>query len=124
VKNLFAGRQEDIRRRMEIVQRAKTIGRCAVSVAYPTESGQRLRQVCSQAADELLGVEGVDAAFILFAEEGHIHISARSLGARNVQVIMEKLGGGGHQTMAAAQLPASQYTMEDAVNALMEAVGE
>jgi len=117
-KNLFAGRQEDIGRKMEIVQRAQLIGRCAVSVAPPGS----LRQVCSQAADELLGVEGVDAAFILFADGGTIHISARSMGARNVQVIMEKLGGGGHQTMAAAQLPAAQYTMEGAVNALMEAV--
>jgi len=123
VKNLFAGGQEDLKRKMEIVMRAKVIGRSAVSiVAAPPERGchsaQCLRRVSSQAADELLGLEGVDAAFILFAEEGQIHISARSMGLRNVQVIMEKLGGGGHQTMAAAQL--EEYSMEDAVKALME----
>jgi len=122
VKNLFAGGQEDIRRKMEIVLRAKMIGRCAVSIARPSEPAQCLRRVCAQAADELLGVEGVDAAFILFADGGQIHISARSMGARNVQVIMEKLGGGGHHTMAAAQLEG--YTMEDAARALVDAIGE
>ena len=123
-KNLFAGGQDDVRRKMEIVLRAKMIGRCAVSIAPQAQGAQCLRRVCSQAADELLGVEGVDAAFILFAEEGYIHISARSMGLRNVQVLMEKLGGGGHQTMAAAQLPMEEYTMEDAVKALVGVLGE
>lgn len=120
VKSLFAGGQEDIRRKMEIVLRAKVIDRCAVSIAKPSEQIDNLRMICSQAADELLNVEGVDAAFILFAEDAKIWISARSLGARNVQVVMEKLGGGGHQTMAAAQLPQAQYTMEDAVRLLID----
>ncbi|MDR2686485.1 MAG: DHH family phosphoesterase [Oscillospiraceae bacterium] len=128
-KGLFAGGQDDLRRKMEIVLRAKVIGRCAVSVVPPERAGiaqgaQRLRRVCSQAADELLGVEGVDAAFILFAEEGQIQISARSMGLRNVQVIMEKLGGGGHQTMAAAQLPMEEYSMEDAVKALVQVLDD
>ncbi|MCL2300386.1 MAG: DHH family phosphoesterase [Firmicutes bacterium] len=123
VKGLFAGSREDIKRKMDIVLRAQMVGRCAVGVAPPPPvPGQCQRLVCSQAADELLGVEGVDAAFILFAEEGRIYISARSMGARNVQVVMEKLGGGGHQTMAAAQLEGC--TMEDAVKALTEAIGE
>ena len=120
VKNLFAGGQDDVRRKMEIVLRAKMIGRCAVSIARPSEPAQCLRRVCSQAADELLGLGGVDAAFVLFAQDGMIHISARSLGERNVQVIMEQMGGGGHQTMAAAQLPSPPYTMEDAVRTLAE----
>lgn len=120
VRGLFAGGQDDIRRKMDIVLRAKMIGRSAVSIARPAENGESLRLACSQAADELLNVEGVDAAFILFAEGGKIWISARSLGARNVQVIMEKLGGGGHQTMAAAQLAQDKYTMEDAVRLLMD----
>ena len=120
VRGLFVGGQEDVRRKMEIVLRAKMIGNCAVSAARPARDGICQRMVCSQAADELLNVEGVEAAFILFAEEGKIHISARSLGARNVQVVMEKLGGGGHQTMAAAQLPMEEYSMEDAAKKLIE----
>jgi len=123
VRRLFAGEQGDIKRRIEIVARAKLIGGCAVSIARPASHGEDQRLVCSQAADELLNLEGAEAAFVLFEQDGMIHISARSLGERNVQVTMEKLGGGGHQTMAAAQLPASRYTMEAALKSLMEAMG-
>ena len=58
----------------------------------------------SQAADELLNISGVDASFVVFRMGNTTCISARSLGAVNVQIIMEYLGGGGHQTMAATQL--------------------
>ena len=59
--------------------------------------------IASQAADELLGVENVDASFVLYPGQDQACVSARSLGKVNVQVIMERLGGGGHQIMAAAQ---------------------
>ena len=52
----------------------------------------------------MLNLKGVDASFVLFEDNSQINISARSYGNVNVQIIMEKLGGGGHQTMAAAQL--------------------
>ena len=52
----------------------------------------------------MLNLKGVDASFVLFEDNNQINISARSYGNVNVQIIMEKLGGGGHQTMAAAQL--------------------
>ena len=64
-----------------------------------------IRVIAPQAADELLGIAGVDASFVLFEQNGAINVNARSLGSMNVQVIMEKLGGGGHQTMAGAQVP-------------------
>ena len=54
--------------------------------------------------DELLNISNVDASFVLFEYNNAVNISARSLDNINVQVIMEKLGGGGHQTMAATQL--------------------
>ena len=63
-----------------------------------------IRVVCAQAADELLSVSGVDASFVIFKTDDIINISARSMGKVNVQLIMEALGGGGHQTMAAVQL--------------------
>ncbi|MDR1464002.1 MAG: DHH family phosphoesterase [Oscillospiraceae bacterium] len=116
VRKLFAGGQEDYRRRMEIVSGAEIAGRCAVSAVRGegAEDPNRLRLLCSQAADELLNLEGVDAAFVLFEDGGQIHVSARSLGAVNVQVLMERLGGGGHQTMAAAQLDGAQETLDSA----------
>ncbi|GHU60148.1 phosphoesterase [Clostridia bacterium] len=60
--------------------------------------------IAAQAADELLNVSGVEASFIVFPTETTTNISARSLGSVNVQLILEKLGGGGHNTMAGAQL--------------------
>ena len=62
------------------------------------------RTIAAQAADELLNVSGVQASFVLFPEEDETIISARSLGQINVQIILEKLGGGGHLNMAGAQI--------------------
>ena len=60
--------------------------------------------VAPQAADELLGVSDVNASFVIARTAGdEIALSCRSLGAINVQLIAEALGGGGHQTMAGAQ---------------------
>ena len=58
----------------------------------------------AQAANDLLTIQNVEASFVAVQVGSGVNISARSLGAVNVQVIMESLGGGGHQTMAAAQL--------------------
>ena len=63
-----------------------------------------MRVVAPQAADELLSISGVKASFVLYATGGTVNILARSMGAFNVQVIMEKMGGGGHHTMAGAQI--------------------
>jgi len=125
VQRLFAGEHEAVKRRMEIISRAKIIKRCAVSIArFAPDEALDQRLVCAQAADEMLNLEQVDAAFVLHENGGNIHISARSLGERNVQLVMESLGGGGHQTMAAAQLPRAQYRMEDAVRLLAKALDE
>ena len=68
----------------------------------------------------MLGISGVNASFVIYSLEKEIAISARSLGAINVQVIMETLGGGGHLTMAAAQLKG--VTIEEAETQLMNAI--
>lgn len=60
--------------------------------------------MCAQAADELLDIKGIEAAFVLLKRDKVIYISARSLDEINVQIIMEKLGGGGHITIAGAQM--------------------
>ncbi|WP_174734666.1 DHH family phosphoesterase [Mesobacillus harenae] len=77
----------------------------------------------AQAADTLLTMDGVTASFVISKRsEDEIGISARSLGEVNVQVIMEKLGGGGHLTNAAAQL--TEATTEEAENMLKDAIDE
>ena len=52
----------------------------------------------------MLGISGVLASFVMYEYNSTVNISARSMGAVNVQVVMESLGGGGHHTMAATQL--------------------
>ena len=59
----------------------------------------------AQAADELLTLRGVRASFVLFKHDTGVNLSARSLGEINVQLIMEKLGGGGNSTTAGGQIP-------------------
>ena len=81
-----------------------------------------MRIIASQVANELLNVAGVKASYVLFEEDGQINISARSLGEKNVQVVMERLGGGGHLTMAATQIKGIK--MGDAVVKLEEAIDE
>ena len=102
VKGLFANDFECIRHRSQLVSSTEIYNRCAIAADDSGSADSRVS--AAQAADEMLGIEGVDASFVIFrTPDGGVSISARSLGVMNVQIIMEKLGGGGHQTMAAAQ---------------------
>jgi c-di-AMP phosphodiesterase-like protein len=103
VKTLFSNTISMYSTRAQIVAHAELFRNNAISAVKMQTPDTRV--LASQAADELLGIQGVDAAFVLYLEENSVGISARSMGNINVQLIMEQLGGGGHQTMAAAQLP-------------------
>ena len=120
VKQFFANSFDNYKQKNAIVSTAVTYKDSAVAIA--TEQSNDIRIIASQVANELLNVAGVKASYVLFEENGQINISARSLGERNVQVIMERLGGGGHLSMAATQL--SGITMGDAVVRLEEAINE
>ena len=65
------------------------------------------RVIAAQAADELINIHGITASFVLFPSKGKVMISARSLGDANVQVILERLGGGGNPATAGAQIPST-----------------
>ena len=78
--------------------------------------------VIAKAADELLTISGISASFVLGKTDDIIYISGRSIGDINVQLILEKLGGGGHITLAGAQL--SDITMEEALEKLKHAIDE
>lgn len=120
VKSLFSNSIDSYRRKTQIVASAKIHNCCAIATAEFKSDDIRL--VAPQAADELLGITGVNASFVLFKTGDTINISARSLGALNVQVIMEALGGGGHQTMAATQLDSTSFA--DALKMLTQAIDE
>ena len=69
-----------------------------------------------------MGIENVKASFVIYKTNKTVNISARSLGDVNVQVIMEALGGGGHQTMAACQL--ENVSMAEAREKLLSIISE
>ena len=64
--------------------------------------------VGAQAANELLNIKGIKASFVLTEYQGRIYISARSIDEVNVQVIMERMGGGGHMNVAGCQVDGSE----------------
>ena len=102
VRQLFDVTMVEYNAKADLVEAAQMYKNCAVSVSgeVPPEA----RVAIAQAANDLLTIQNVEASFVAVQVGTGVNISARSLGAVNVQVIMEFLGGGGHQTMAAAQL--------------------
>ncbi len=126
VKKLFDTTIENKTRKSQIISSAKIYrARCAIAVV--NESFPEIRVLCSQAADEMLYIRNVDASFTVYPIENGWSISARSLGKINVQVLMENLGnkkddGGGHQSMAGAQLYG--ITAEEAVDKLHGVIDE
>lgn len=123
VKKLFANSLEVNKLRTRVISSAENFMGCAVSVVDFDSPDVRI--IAAQAADELLKVSGIKASFVMFENAGAVNISARSLGEINVQVIMESLGGGGHQTMAACQLKGydmtkANYALQGAINNFFE----
>lgn len=106
VKRLFSGSLEDYSNRAKLVASAALYHDCAITASAEDYAGS-IKYLAPQAADDLLTINGVRASFVLFSQAGGVNISARSLGDVNVQIIMEKLGGGGHLTMAGTQLAAT-----------------
>ena len=90
--------------------------------SYKEKNYQNIKIAAAQAADELLGIQGVDASFVIYTFEDTVNISARSLGSVNVQILMEKLGGGGSMTIAGAQITDSND--EEVIEKLKQAIKE
>lgn len=112
----------------ESVKLSKIIGsvrvyRQNIAIASSEETGKEQQVIAAKAADELLNIEGIEASFVL-AKTGHrISISARSAESVNVQLIMERLGGGGHITIAGAQIVATDlYEAEERLKSAIDEV--
>ena len=118
VKQLFSNSIEDYQLKTSIASNAEVYKKCAIAIAH--SASKDLRVVAAQAADELLTINGVEASFVIFGVDNVINISARSMGAINVQVVMEAIGGGGHHSMAATQL--KNITISDARVKLLQAI--
>ncbi|NJD02407.1 MAG: phosphoesterase, partial [Ruminiclostridium sp.] len=121
VKQLFQNDLATYSSISNVVKEAEIIGNeIAISVCQQNIKNAQL--VTAKAADELLNLSGISAAFVLCYVGNEIWISGRSLGDINVQMILEKLGGGGHLTVAGAQL--TGISLEDAREKLKYAIME
>ncbi len=121
VKQLF---QNDLKTYItisNIVKDAEVVyDNIAISICPNNIKGAQL--IAAQAADQLLSLSGLVAAFVLSYHNGEVVISGRSLGDINVQMILEKLGGGGHLTVAGAQI--EDVSIQDAKKMLKNAIYE
>ena len=121
VKTVF---QQDLKtyiKRSEIIKNAEIV-RENIAISISPASNDITNIVMAQAADELLNIRGIIASFVIRECDGNVNISGRSLGEINVQLILEKLGGGGHMTIAGAQL--ENITGASAKQMLMEAIDD
>ncbi len=119
VKRLFQSDMENTVAKYRILQSAELYRQ--IAIAAPETPQDRI--VAAQAADEMLNISGVDASIVIAPDgKGGSFASARSIGDVNVQLIMEKLGGGGNRSAAAAQLNAMPYS--EAVSRVYAAIDE
>ncbi len=104
VRKLLRDNMDDYKAKAAAVSTAEIFDKAFAIAVCPSEGLESPTVVGAQAANELLNIVGVKASFVLTQYNGVIYISARSIDEVNVQVIMEKFGGGGHMTIAGAQL--------------------
>ena len=103
VKKWFQSDLEGYNTISNVVKKAEII-RDTIAISIYEEEGKDANLICAKAADELLTISNITASFVIGTIGNKVCISGRSIGDINVQVILEKLGGGGHITLAGAQV--------------------
>lgn len=121
IKSLVNLDFDDYVKRMDIIREAE-IWNTDIAVSVCENSFDNMRVISSQAADEMLNISGIKAAFVLYQVENTVFFSARSMPDINVQLIMEKLGGGGHASVAGCQI--KNITLQEAREKLKDAIKE
>ena len=124
VRKLFRDSEADCRAKAAAVDRAEIFMKQYAITTCDTDKADSPTVVGAQAANALLDIAGVKASFVLTQYNGKIYISARSMDEVNVQLVMERFGGGGHRSVAGAQLDAGETTMEDAIKQLKAVIQE
>lgn len=120
VRKLFRENADEYKARADAVSQAEIYrGTYAISVC-PGEGLPSPTVVGAQAANELLNIKGVRGSFVLTEYQNQIFVSARSIDEVNVQIIMEKLGGGGHMNIAGCQL--RDVTLAEAIGILKHTI--
>ncbi len=104
VRKLLRSDMNEYKAKAEAVRHSEVYRDCFAISVCPSAGLQSPTIVGAQAANELLNISGIKASFVMTYYNNEVYISARSIDEVNVQLIMEKLGGGGHMTIAGAQL--------------------
>lgn len=104
VRKMLRNDMSAYKARAEAVRHAEVYRRSFAISICPADNVESPTIVCAQAANELLNIVGIKASFVLTEYQGKIYVSSRSIDEINVQLIMERLGGGGHLNVAGAQL--------------------
>jgi len=121
VRKMFRDSMDDYKLRAEIVRNSEVyMDHFAISVTPEEIPIESPTIIGAQAANELLNINGVRASFVLTNFQNQIYISARSIDEVNVQVIMERLGGGGHLNIAGTQI--SNVTADEAKELLINTI--
>ncbi len=121
VKKWFQADLESYNKIANIVRNVE-IHNDTIAIAIYDEENENGNLICAKAADELLTISDITASFVMTKIGEKVFISGRSIGDINVQVILEKLGGGGHITLAGAQL--EDVSVEKAKEDLIEKIEE
>ena len=121
VKKWFQADLESYNLIAEIVRKAEIIEE-SIAISVYEEENEGANLIIAKAADELLTISDITASFVLAKIGDKVFISGRSIGDINVQLILEKLGGGGHITLAGAQLEG--FSLEDAKDELIVRINE
>lgn len=121
VKQLFKDDYDIFVKKAEIVRNSKILYNRIVIGRLEMDSEDSVL-IAAQCANDLLNISGIEASFVLTYSGGKVHISGRSLGSISVQLILERLGGGGHLTSAATQI--SGHTMEEVEKMLIDAIDD
>lgn len=120
VRKIFRDNMESYRAKAEIVSSAEVFCDEYAIARYENAEIDSPTIIGAQAANELLNIDGIKASFVLTKYNGKIYVSARAIDEVNVQIIMERVGGGGHMNTAGAQF---QHTnMEEAIETLKETI--
>jgi len=122
VRKVFREDFDDYQAKADAISRAD-IYRNAYAISSVEKNGSESPTVlCAKAANELLNIRGIKASVVMTKVEDTVFISARSIDEMNVQVLMEKLGGGGHRTVAGAQMQGME--VEECIKKVKEAIDE
>ncbi|MCR5301473.1 MAG: DHH family phosphoesterase [Lachnospiraceae bacterium] len=122
VRKMFRDDVGSYKAKAEIVRNAEIVDKAFAVAITPDTIVDSPTIIGAEAANELLNINGIRASFVLTMHQGEVYISARSIDDINVQVIMEKLGGGGHMNVAGAQL--QDVTLEEAKKSLIAVLSE